>query len=142
MPISKCNQVRVSILRPKVTKNNRLQSFFDDQTSQYFVPSDTVFVGLCTGLLSAAAVSSSQSPVELIANALKTVKVAFRIGVKVNGVAHRLSRNCDGESNKSWSRLVVGAQKEASIAAVAKFNEIKVSKTVMQQFDIKSKADG
>jgi len=103
-------------------------SFFTDQPSQYFTTSDTIFVGLCTGLLSASAVSSSQSTLDLIANALTTVRVAFRIGVKVNGAAQRLSRNSDVNVGQSWSRLVVGAQKDASIAAVAQFNKQQVRK--------------
>lgn len=108
--------------------NNRICSFFSDQPSPYFTPSDTVFVGLCTGLLSASAVASSQSTLSLIVNALTTVRVAFRIGVKVNGVAQRLSRNGDTNVGQSWSRLVVGAQKEASVAAVGQFNEQQVKK--------------
>lgn len=90
------------------------------------MPSNTVLVGLCTGLLAAAAVSASQSVLDLVANALKVVRVAFRIGVKVTGVAQRLSTVHDVQVNQSWSRLVVGVQKEASIAAVTQFNERKV----------------
>ena len=133
LPTSKCYQVSYSIFFP-VTPNNVRHSFFDGQPSHYFVPSNTVLVGLCTGLLSAAAVSSSQSSLDLIANALKAVKVAFRIGVKVHGVAQRLSRYHDDESSQSWSRLVVGAQKEASIAAVAHYNEEQVRKQLCNDF--------
>ena len=106
------------------TPNDSPHSFFDDHPSQYIVPSNTVLVGLCTGLLAATAVSASQSALDLVANALKVVRVAFRIGVKVNEVAQRLSTVHD--SQQSWSRLVVGVQKEASIAEVAQFNERKV----------------
>ena len=86
------------------------------------MPSDTVLVGLCTGLLAAAAVSASQSALELVDNALNIVRVAFRIGIKVNDAAQRLST----ETNQRWSRLVLGAQKEASIAEIRRFNERKV----------------
>lgn len=89
------------------------------------MPSNTVLVGLCTGLLSAAAVSASQSILDLVAYALKVVRVAFRIGVKVNDAAQRFSTNHDGQVNRSWSRLVLGVQKEASIAEVRQFNETK-----------------
>lgn len=102
--------------------NNNLHSFFDDHPSQHFVPSNTILVGLCTGLLAAAAVSASQSALDLIDNALKIVRVAFRIGIRVNDAAQRLSTDV----NQSWSRLVVGVQKEASIAEVRQFNERKV----------------
>lgn len=85
-------------------------------------------MGLCTGLLAAAAVSASQSILDLIGNALKIVRVAFRIGVKVSDAAQRLSTFHDVQVNQSWSRLVVGVQKEASIAEVTHFNERKVSR--------------
>lgn len=110
------------------TRNNSLHSFFDDHPSQYIVPSNTVLVGLCTGLLAATAVSASHSVLDLVANALRIVRVAFRIGVKVNGAAQRLSIAHDVQVNQSWSRLVVGVQKEASIAEVEQFNERKVRK--------------
>jgi len=103
-----------------------LHSFFDDHPSQYIVPSNTVLVGLCTGLLAAAAVSASQSILDLVVNALKVVRVAFRIGVKVNHAAQRLSTIHDVQVNQSWSRLVVGVHKEASVAEVTQFNERKV----------------
>lgn len=92
------------------------------------MPSNTVLVGLCTGLLAAATVSASQSILDLIANALKTVRVAFRLGVKVNDTAQRLSPVYDVQANQSWSRLVVGVQKKASIDEVTQFNERKVSR--------------
>lgn len=105
---------------------NQSHSFFDDHPSQYIVPSDTVLVGLCTGLLAAAAVSASHSFLDVIANALRIVRVAFRIGVKVQDAAERLSTVQDVEANESWSRLVVGVHKEASIAEVTQFNQRRV----------------
>ena len=90
------------------------------------MPAETVLVGLCTGLLAATAVSASHSILDLIANALKVVRVAFRIGVKVNDAAQRLSTTQDIQVNRSWSRLVVGVQKEASISEVTQFNQRKV----------------
>ncbi|GES58867.1 polyketide synthase [Aspergillus terreus] len=100
-------------------------SFFGNKTSQSFAPSDSVFAGFCTGLLSASAVAISQDTLELISNALTTVRVAFRIGVKVHGAAQRLSKHGDAAVAQSWTTLVIGAQKEASIAALAEFNESK-----------------
>lgn len=86
------------------------------------MPSDTVLVGLCTGLLAAVAVSASQSTLDLVDNALNIVRVAFRIGIRVNDAAQRLST----EVNQRWSRLVLDVQKEASIAEIRQFNERKV----------------
>ncbi|KAF4207525.1 hypothetical protein CNMCM8927_002930 [Aspergillus lentulus] len=100
-------------------------SFFGNKTSQYFTPSDSVFAGFCTGLLSASSVAISQDTLQLITNALTTVRVAFRIGVKVNGAAQRLSKHADAAAARSWTTLIIGAQKEASIEALAQFNESK-----------------
>ena len=88
--------------------------------------SDTILVGLCTGLLAAAAVSASQSLLGLIPVALKIVRVAFRLGVKVNGAAQRLSTTHGVKGKQSWSTLVVGVQKEAASVEIAQFNERKV----------------
>ena len=103
-------------------ENNDLHRFFDDHPSQPFVPANTILVGLCTGLLAAAAVSASQSALGLIENALNAVRVAFRIGITVNNAAQRLST----DANQSWSRLVVGVQSEACNAEIRQFNERKV----------------
>ena len=106
-----------------------MRSFFDDHPSEYFVSSNTVLVGLCTGLLAATAVSASQNVLNLIFNALKIVRIAFRLGVKVNETAQRLSTVHDAQVNQSWSRLVAGVQKKASMDEVAQFNERKVRLT-------------
>ncbi|KAJ5995510.1 polyketide synthase [Penicillium waksmanii] len=98
-------------------------SFFGNQTSQYFTPSDSAFAGFCTGLLSASSVATSQDTLQLISNALTTVRVAFRIGAKVNGAAQRLSKDGDAAVAQSWTTLIIGAQKEASIVALTQFNE-------------------
>lgn len=79
-------------------------------------------MGLCTGLLAAAALSVSQSAVDLVENALNTVRVAFRIGITVNDAAQRLSTDV----NQSWSRLVFGVQNEVCHAEIRQFNERKV----------------
>ena len=101
-------------------------SFFDNHPSQNLAPRDTVLVGLCTGLLAAVAVSASQSILDLIDNALKVVKIAFRIGVKVKETARRLSTDDNVQANGSWSKLVVGISKEASATEISDFNKRKV----------------
>lgn len=121
------------------TRNNSLHSFFDDHPSQYIVPSNTVLVGLCTGLLGATAVSASSGVLDLVANALRVIRVAFRIGVKVNDAAQRLSIAHDFRVKQSWSRLVVGVQKESSIAEVEQFNERKVRKLTGSIFTLNTK---
>lgn len=90
------------------------------------MPRDTVLVGLCTGLLAAVAVSASQSTLDLIDNALEVVRIAFRIGVKVNDTARRLSTIDHAQANRSWSTVVVGIQREASVTEISDFNKRKV----------------
>ena len=90
------------------------------------MPQDTVLVGLCTGLLAAVAVSASQSTLDLVDNALQVVRIAFRIGVKVNDTAGRLSTIDDAQANRSWSTVVVGIQREASVIEITDFNKRKV----------------
>lgn len=101
-------------------------SYFDDHPSRYIVPSDTVFAGLCTGLLAATAISASQSLVDIVPFALKTVQVAFRIGAKVFKATQRLSTSGDGNAPRSWSTLVIGVQKEAAAHELERFNHSKV----------------
>lgn len=90
------------------------------------MPRDTVLVGLCTGLLAAVAVSASQSTLDLIDNALEVVRIAFRIGVKVNDTARRLSTIDHAQAIRSWSTVVVGIQREASVTEITDFNKRKV----------------
>lgn len=100
-----------------------MHSSLDDNPSQLILPSNTVLVGLCTGLLAATAVSASHSVLDLVANALQIVRVAFRIGVKVNDAARCLSTGHDVSVSQSWSRLVAGVQKEAAEEEIKQFNE-------------------
>lgn len=127
MPISKCHEVSnlFDILSLNEV-NSDTCSYFDDHPSRYIVPSDTVFAGLCTGLLAATAVSASRSLVDLVPIALKTVQVAFRIGGKVFQATQRLSTSRDGNVARSWSTLVIGVQKEAAASELERFNKSKV----------------
>ena len=104
-----------------------LNSFFDEHPSEYIMPSNTVIVGLCTGLLASAAVSASRSLLDLISIALKVVRVAFRIGVKVDATARRLSTDHDVDAGQSWSKLALQVQRETAIDEVTRFNKTNVS---------------
>ncbi|KAH7139674.1 hypothetical protein B0J13DRAFT_66577 [Dactylonectria estremocensis] len=75
-------------------------------------------IGLCTGALAAAAVSSSRSMLDLIPRAVDAVTVAFRIGMHVTDAATRVAHAQD--SDESWSIIVPGT---ASYEAVDKFRE-------------------
>ncbi|KAI0199062.1 hypothetical protein F4808DRAFT_471964 [Astrocystis sublimbata] len=78
------------------------------QTSRY--------VGLCTGALSAAAVSCSRSTLDLVPKAVDAIIVAFRTGIHVTEVAERIApTNSAGET---WSIIVTGS---TASGAVQKF---------------------
>lgn len=109
-------------------------SYFDEHPSEYIMPSDTVIVGLCTGLLASAAVSASQSLLDLVSIALKVVRVAFRIGAKVDAAARRLSTDHDVNACRSWSTLALGVQRETTLAEVVQFNRVKVRRTAAKFF--------
>lgn len=70
----------------------------------------------------------------MISNALTTVRVAFRIGVKVNAVAQRLSKHGDAAAAQSWATLIIGAQEQASIEALAHFSDSKGIPKVNQAY--------
>lgn len=75
-------------------------------------------LGLCTGALAAAAVSCSRSIIDLVPLAVSAVRVAFRTGVQVKDVAHRVASS--SEPKQSWSAIVVGS---TSADAVNQFCE-------------------
>lgn len=74
-------------------------------------------LGLCTGALAAAAVSCSQSTLDLIPLGVCAVRVAFRTGVHVTDVAQRVAPI--DTSAQSWSMIVSGL--ESGEAAVKDF---------------------
>ena len=96
---------------------------FEQQAIKYpTTAKDVRLVGLCTGLLAAAAVATSNSLVELIPYAVEAVRLAFRAGSCVSTIAERFG----GEVGKdSWSTIVVADAKTAQ-AALDKFHAEKV----------------
>ncbi|KAL4781318.1 beta-ketoacyl synthase [Aspergillus varians] len=82
---------------------------------------ETRLVGLCTGLLTATAVSCCRTITELIPLAAHTVLVAFRTGICVSDVRGRVDPW--NENQSSWSVLIAGLQGDAARPLLAKFNE-------------------
>lgn len=87
-------------------------------------PSKSI-IGLCTGLLPAAAVSSFSSSTSCIPLAVETVRIAFRLGLHVATVADRL--RVKSHKEESWSVLVSGITEVAAKYAVKDFNDQTVS---------------
>ncbi|RDW76453.1 uncharacterized protein DSM5745_06445 [Aspergillus mulundensis] len=82
---------------------------------------ETRLVGLCTGLLSAAAVGCCRTLTELIPLAAHTVLVAFRIGLCVSEVRDRIDPW--NKNQAPWSVLIAGLQGDTAVPLLARFNE-------------------
>ena len=89
----------------------KLKSLYSRVDSQHYGTDNARVLGLCTGALAAAAVSCSQSTLELIPLAVCAVRVAFRTGLYATDAAQRVA-----PSDRSWSMTVSGlASAEAAV---------------------------
>ena len=89
---------------------------------EFYNSSKCRVLGLCTGALSAAAVSCSHSAVDLVPLGVKAVIAAFRTGMLVTDSAKRIAPCTD--DSQSWSIIVPGT---ASLEAVQQFGADAVS---------------
>ncbi|SPN97748.1 probable polyketide synthase [Cephalotrichum gorgonifer] len=80
----------------------------------------TYMVGLCTGLLSAAAISSTPTVSTLIPLAIQTVLIAFRTGLYVSALAERLCP--PSTKSESWTMIFPGTSEEEANSAISKFH--------------------
>ena len=97
--------------------------YFSDHPEERPTPSNTRVLGLCTGLLSAAAVVSVNSVEELIPFAVEFVRLAFRSGAVVDGTRNILSQV--GEEKAPWSTIVTGTSEKEAKEALAAFHQEK-----------------
>lgn len=79
--------------------------------SNHYPSEDARVLGLCTGALAATAVACSSSLLDLIPLGINVVKAAFRIGMRVADVAHRLAPM--EVFDRSWSIIMPGLHSEA-----------------------------
>lgn len=92
----------------------KLNNFGSQVEAQHCYGDNARVLGLCTGALAAAAVSCSQSTLDLVPLAVCAVKVAFRTGMHATDVAQRFEPS--GTSSQSWSMIVAGsASAEAAV---------------------------
>ena len=83
--------------------------------------------GICTGLLTAAAISYASSTSELVLLGLKTVIVAFRIGACVWDVGERIADCIDADGRyRSWTVAVLGPSLPEVAEGLRKFAEDQV----------------
>ncbi|RPB26895.1 conidial pigment polyketide synthase PksP/Alb1 [Terfezia boudieri ATCC MYA-4762] len=96
-------------------------SSFGGGLHAYPAPKTSNFVGLCIGLLPAAAISTAQTVVELLPAAVEAVMIAFRIGLRTFESRNLLGQG--SEVNGPWS-AVVGIQEKQALAALTQFCEV------------------
>ena len=82
-------------------------------------------MGVCTGLLAASAVASCCTLTSLIPLAVQTVRIAFRLGLRVATVGRHLESPSDW--GETWSTIVIGISSEAAEVALKDFNDKQVS---------------
>jgi hypothetical protein len=103
-----------------------ISRYFEEYPLEYPRFSSTQILGVCTGLLAAAAVASSRSLTALIPIAIQTIRVAFRLGSRVATIGGQLESRIG--SSQTWSTIVLGIGREDAEAALAEFNEKQVSR--------------
>ena len=91
----------------------------------YPLPYDTYLVGLCTGLLAAAAISSARTAAELLPAAVEAVLVAFRVGICASGVRNRLAQG--SSASACWSVVIPSLSGESASSLLNEFSESQVS---------------
>ncbi|KAH8585728.1 conidial yellow pigment biosynthesis polyketide synthase [Bisporella sp. PMI_857] len=102
----------------------QLGSFIKDHDNidnSYPFPGEACALGLCTGTLTSAAISSCRSVSDLLPVAIQTVLIAFRTGLCVLDVRNRHKSSDNGSS--SWSMVVGGSSSTAAIDALNAFRK-------------------
>lgn len=95
-----------------------------DIYSQPGESSNTVIVGLCTGLLAAAAVALSPALPALVPLGVEIVLIAFRTGLCAGTAARSLELSQDRAA--SWSSIVTGTNDREAQATIDSFHKAKV----------------
>lgn len=88
---------------------------------EYFSPQETCVSGICTGALSAAAVSCCRTASELVPIAVQTVLVAFRLGMCTLRAAKAID-----PSEGNWSMVVSCDSTDKVGELLCKFSESNV----------------
>ena len=97
--------------------------YFSEHPAELPTAANTRVLGLCTGLLSAAAVVSARNVEELVHLGVEFVRLAFRSGAVVDGARSVLSQV--GEEKVPWSTIVTGTTEQAANEALASFHKEK-----------------
>lgn len=97
--------------------------YFSENPTELPTASNARALGLCTGLLAAAAVVSAKTIEELVSLGVEFVRLSYRSGAAVDAARNALCQV--GEENSPWSTIVTGTTESAAKDALAKFHEAK-----------------
>ncbi|CAK3875036.1 Conidial yellow pigment biosynthesis polyketide synthase [Lecanosticta acicola] len=111
-----------------ITCMYQLGIFIAQSDLEYPSASNARILGLCTGSLTASAVSCSRSTLDLVSLAVETVKIAFKTGQRVTDAAQRLEPASEAKLDQSWS-MIVGGSQEAALAVNKFCEQTKMPKT-------------
>ena len=78
-------------------------------------------------MIAAAAVSVSSSLADIALNGVESIRVAFRLGVHVDGVSQSLESREAGDAFESWAYVVTGVAEETVQKEIKQYNEESVS---------------
>ena len=117
-------RVSIQFCSPSIFDLLILARYAGDIYGQPGESSKTVTVGLCTGLLAAAAVASSPALPALVPLAVEIVLIAFRTGLCVGTAARSLELSQDRAA--SWSTIVTGTDDKEAKAVIDSFHTEKV----------------
>ncbi|KAJ5536487.1 hypothetical protein N7513_009673 [Penicillium frequentans] len=106
--------------------------YYGDLGNEYPSGSDSFIVGLCTGELASAAVSSSKTVGELMAAGVETVVLALRLGMCVFKVKDLVEAN--KSASPSWSVLVSGIREQEAQELIQKFGNMNAIPRVSQPY--------
>jgi len=93
---------------------------FDDAGEPYPRHDDSYVLGICTGSLAAAAISSCSSLSELLPIAVQTVLIAFRLATRALGMRDRLEVS-DRDCNEAWSVVVLDMDRQLAATTIERF---------------------
>ncbi|KAL4751925.1 hypothetical protein BDW72DRAFT_192435 [Aspergillus terricola var. indicus] len=93
---------------------------YEEPGQQYPSSKSTYLIGLCTGSLAAAAISSSSSLSELLPAAVHTVQVALRLGLLAIDVRDRIEPP-EADGVQQWSTLFFGLDEKVAVAGLNDF---------------------
>ena len=99
-------------------------SYFEEHPNVQFNQESTCVIGLGVGLLSAAAIASSQTLINLLSIAVETVRIAFRTGVTTDRVSRQTQEH--KSSHLSWSMNISDVSAPTVANELDSFYEVNV----------------